>query len=159
MDSFLCPIQQPSIEPWEYYAQERKGFFVKYEIICSLGVPRVIWIAGPWKMAADGTISHFSGLKDLLIPHERLLGDKAYKGDLQSFICPATGEKWALPQEDQTRNYMIYSARQSVERLIHRLKIFNFFHLPWHGTFAQHCQCVCVIAKLVNLSLCFEPLG
>jgi DDE superfamily endonuclease len=152
-------IEAPSLNSWEYFSKEKNGFFLKYEIGCSLGVPRICWFNGPHKPVVDSTIAKSSHLLSFLLPTERLLADKIYKGDRGNFICPLTGKKWTLPKEDQTRNYMIYSARQSVERLIKRVKQFGFFHVVWKYSHVLHAQCAKIIAKLTNLFLIFKPLG
>jgi hypothetical protein len=107
----------------------------------------------------DDTIAKSSHLLSFLNVNERILADKIYKGNRTKFICPLSGEKWELPKEDQARNYMIYSARQSVERLIRRVKNWGFFHVPWKYSMELHGQCAKVIAKLTNLFLIFNPLG
>jgi hypothetical protein len=152
-------IQEPYLEPWRYFCKEKNGFFVKYEICCSIGVPRIVWLKGPFKPTRDDTIAKDSGIKQYLGPTERMLADKIYKGDRRTFICPVSGLKFKLPREDQTRNYMIYSARGSVERLIRRMKVFGFFHMVWRLSLELHQLCTHVIGKLINLFLIFEPLG
>jgi len=97
-------------------------------------------------------------LTDLLPEDERLLADKGYLNDPEHFICPVSGQSWNLDSEDRARNYMIYSARQSVERIFCRIKKFGFWNVPWRASIGLHGLCAKVIAKLVNYHLLFEPL-
>jgi DDE superfamily endonuclease len=71
---------------------------VKYELVCSIGNPRIIWLSGPWKGgASDPTIANVSGAKEVLkeglIPKESFLADKMYKGDKISFMTPLPGHR------------------------------------------------------------------
>ena len=96
----------------------KKKYHVKYEVVCSIGNSRVIWFDGPWKSSIpDCSISRRSQLRVALPGDERLLADKGYRHDARYFICPVTGKSWTLDLEDRARNFMIYSARQKVERI------------------------------------------
>jgi transposase len=132
---------------------------IKYEIGLSFGCPRVIWLSGPYKNSHDATIVNTSTLKEKLQEGERVIADKSYRGSPKTFICPITSEKWTLPREDQTRNYMIYSARNAVERVISRIKNWGFLKTQWRYSIELHALCMKVACKLVNLFLLFEPLG
>ena len=159
IDTFLVQIEQPLLEQWEYYSAEKKGYFVKFEIICSIGVPRVIWLEGPWKHNAnDETISAHSTLQDQLLPAERLLADKAYRWNMNSFFCPISGMKHTLPLEDQTRNFLIHAARQTIERVIRRGRFWGFLKTTWRYSLLLLKLCVKVAFKLSNLFFIFEPV-
>ena len=137
----------------------RNEFGVKFEIICSIGTPRIIWLSGPYKGAAnDATISQMSGVKNLLVG-ESLLADKSYKGDRISFITPLFGHRFTLDSGQNAYNYLIYSARQSIERVISRLSVFQIFNSTWHHSFLLLKKCVEICCKLINLFFIFEPLG
>ena len=124
---------------------------MKYEVVCSIGKPRIIWFDGPWKVTVpDCTISRRSQLRVALSGNERLLADKGYINAPNYFICPVTGKSWTLNSEDKTRNYMIYCARQTVERLFSRIKKFGFWHIPWRASIGLHGLCARVTAKSVN---------
>ena len=128
-------------------------------MVCSIGNSRVIWFDGPWKSSVpDCSISRRSQLRVALPGDERLLADKGYRHDARYFICPVTGKSWTLDLEDRARNFMIYSARQTVERIFCRIKKFGFWTLPWRASIGLHALCARVIAKLVNFHLIFEPL-
>ncbi len=155
----VCPIWQPRNNAWEYLTG-RNEFGLKYEIVCSIGSPKIISIKGPFKGAAnDATIADISGIKDLLGPHECLLADKMYRHDHLSFITPLQGHRYTLPNDENAFNYLVYSARSAVERIISRLAVFGIFDVPWRYSILLHGKCVKVICKLVNFFLIFEPLG
>ena len=138
---------------------KQKKYFVKYEVVCSIGKPRIIWFDGPWKVTVpDCTISQWSQLRVALSGNERLLADKGYINAPNYFICPVTGKSWTLNSEDKTRNYMIYCARQTVERFFSRIKKFGFWHIPWRASIGLHGLCARVTAKLVNFYFLFKPL-
>ena len=158
IDTFSTKVEQPKEESWEYL-QGKNSFGFKYEIVCSIGVPRIIWLSGPWKGAAsDVTIAELSGVKEEL-KDEALLADKIYRGDKISFIVPHSGHRYSLSEEKRAYNYLVYSARQSIERVIRRMKVFGIFHIVWKYSASFHALCTKVIGKLVNLFLIFEPLG
>ena len=151
-------IWQPQNNSWEYLVG-RNTFGIKYKLVCSIGEPRIIWLSGPYKGAArDSTISEYSGIKTRL-HGECLLADKIYKGDHISFITPLPGHRYTLPHEDNALNYLIYCARQTIERIIQRLSTFGIFHGPWRSSIRLHAKCTKVSCKLVNLFLFYEPLG
>ena len=115
----------------------------------------------PYKGAAnDATIAEASGIKDLLSQEsECLLADKMYRHDHISFITPLSGHRYSLSSSENAYNYLIYSARSAVERIICRLSVFGIFDVPWRFSILLHGLCVRVACKLVNLFLVFEPLG
>lgn len=108
--------------------------------------------------ASDPTIAQQSKIKDLLLPNEAVLADKIYKGDRLHFIVPLSGHRYALDHEERAYNFMVYSVRQHVERVINRLTNFGVFHETWRYSFALHQLCTRVCAKLVNLFLIYETL-
>ena len=91
-------VRQPREQAWHYIVG-RNVWGIKYEIVCAIGNPRIVWINGPWKGSAhDASIAVQSGVKQHLLPREQLLADKAYKGDRFSFIVPISGHRWMLSQ-------------------------------------------------------------
>ena len=159
VDSFLCKIAEPSLEGWRYYHKEKKGYYVKYEIACAIGVPRIIWISGPWKLVDDGKLTEFSGLLDQLQEGERMMGDKGYRHRDKWILCPISGEKYELPREDRARNYIVYSVRQTIERVIRRERNWGILNTEWVSSLDLHCLVVHVISKLINFFLLFHDLG
>ena len=87
------------------------------------------------------------------------IANKIYHGDQFSFLLPLPGHRITLSNEDNAFNYLIYSARQTVERVICHLKIFGIFSGIWRYSFSFHAMCTHAAAKLCNLFLIFEPLG
>ena len=148
------------MQPWQYYDKNKKGYYVKYEIACSIGVPRVIWLSGPWKITDDGKIADFSELLDQIKGDEFFFADKGYRHKDEWFLCPITGEKYQLPKEDRTRNYIIYCIRQTIERVIHRVRFWHILkdHI-WTSSIKIHGLLVKVLCKLLNFFLLFQPLG
>ena len=118
VDVKVCPIWQPRNNAWEYLTG-RNEFGLKYEIVCSIGYPKIISIKSPFKGAAnDAMIADVSGIKDMLGPHECLLADKMYQHDHISFIKPLQGHRYTLPSDENAFNYLVYSARSTVKRII-----------------------------------------
>jgi hypothetical protein len=126
IDTWTSSIEQPDLESWQYYCPHKKCYALKYKVLCSLGNPRICWLAGLFKEAAnDATISHASGIKAIMQPNEAFLADKQYRGDPTTFICPASRHRYSLNDHDNQRNALIYSARQFVEQLIKQLRHFT----------------------------------
>ena len=159
MDTFTVKICQPHDESWHYLIGTNR-WGLKYEIVAAIGVPRICWISGPWMgNASDPTIATQSGILNEIRDGEVLMTDKIYRGDRFSFLVPLPGHRTSLPGEDNAFNYLIYCVRQTVERVICRLKNFGFFAIIWHFSISLHALCVHAAAKLCNLFLLFEPLG
>ena len=151
-------ITQPHHEAWQYISGKNE-WSVKYEIVCSIGDPKIIWLAGPFKgSAADSTISEFSHVKHQLLPNESLLADQGYRGDLVSFLVPLPGHRNTLDADQKAQNYLIYSARVAIERVIQRISTFYVFSGVWRASFTLHKKCAKVVCKLLNLFFEFEPL-
>ena len=152
-------IRQPIEQSWTYH-YERNRFGIKYEIVCAIGNPKIIWVSGPWRgLASDPTIAKKSGIKRLLHESEMLLSDKIYRGDSQSFITAFSGHRYSLEPDERAYNALIYSARSAIERVIHRVTIFGIFQNTWKYTICLHKKCARSVFKLVNFSFLFEPLG
>jgi hypothetical protein len=152
-------IEQPREQSW-YYLVERNTFGVKYEFICSIGVPRFCHCAGPYHGAAlDPTIFTQTSIQNQILPNEAILADKIYKGNRITFLSPLPGHRYVLNNQERAYNYLIYRARQCVERLISRLRIFGILNVLWRFSLSFHELLVRVCCKLVNLNLLFEPLG
>lgn len=133
---------------------------MKYEVVISIGVPKIIWVEGPFKgAAADITIAKQSGVRRLLrLQEEAALADKGYRNDVISFVVPLQGHKKELKGDDAAYNYLVYMARQSVERVLKRLKIFHILKSIWKYSLTFHHYVVIACCKLTNFSLVFDPL-
>jgi DDE superfamily endonuclease len=129
----------------------------------AIGVPRIIWISGPWKgCGADSTIASMSGIKEMLNEGEEcLLADKGYSGEENElwFVSPVKGHRSWLPDNANAYNYIVYSARQSIERVIRRMRLWTILHMKWRFSLDLHALVVKGIGKLTNLCFLFEPLG
>ena len=113
-----APIFQPFESSWEYYDSKKKKFLLKYEAVCSIGNPRIIWFSGPYKSTVqDCTLLRHSQLRFEIGLDERLLADKGYMHVMDYFICLVSKTPFALDLEDRARNYMIYSAWQTIKRI------------------------------------------
>ena len=124
---------------------------IKYEICCSFGILRVIWDDGSFKgNASDSGICQF-GLTNKLNEREKIMADKAYRFAKLSCVVPSsTPWKWQT-QDEKIFTTNLYRARQSVERLIKRVKNFNCISQRWRFSLELHQKCVQVVTKLVNL--------
>lgn len=159
IDTFTVEVSQPLEESWQYL-YERHRYGVKYEIVCAIGIPKIVWLSGPWRgTASDPTIANKSGIKRHLHENEALLSDKIYRGDKIHFLTAVPGHTYVLESEEKAFNFLIYSARNSVERLIHRITSSGIFQHVWKYSFSLHRKCMNSVAKLVNFSLIYEPLG
>lgn len=106
----------------------------------------------------DDTIAKRSGICQVLPCGETLLGDGIYRS-VDPFQVPVGGKRFELCDEERAYNYIIYAIRQSVERLIHRIRIWGVLNGVWRLSFALLGLCVRVCMKLTNFFLIFNPLG
>jgi hypothetical protein len=131
LDTFKVEISEPYLLSMDYLIGPN-CFGIKYEVGLSLGYHHICWASGPWKGAAsDPTIAKMSGIKDKLIEGESIMADKIYKGDKRAFLCPFSGHRYSLDDSMKEHNFQIYSACQSVERVIHRLRNFAVLKKRW----------------------------
>jgi len=159
IDTFKCPISEPTMNGWQYIQGTDKWWY-KYEVAVAIGSPRIVWLAGPFKGAAsDSSIADVSGIKNAMVPGERALADKIYRHSKETFICPISGDKGKLPKEEKAYNFLIYSARQTVERGIKRMRNGKFSKHTWRYGPHLHKLCMMCQAKLTNWCFLFEPLG
>ena len=108
-------ICQPVEQSWTYL-YERNRFRIKYEIVCAIGNPKIIWVSGPWRgVASDATIAKISGIKAFLHESEMILSDKIYRGDEKSFITAFSGHQYSLEPDERVYNALVYSARSAIE--------------------------------------------
>jgi hypothetical protein len=157
VDTTNTPIDQPELEQWQFWVHYERCYCVKYEILCSFGVPRIIGLTGPWKGAASDKGITLQTYAPVLKQGEKLMGDKSYRGD-DVFMVPYSGHRYNLESYQLAWNADVYSARQRVERLIKRLKQWKCTETRWRLSLEFHSQCVRAAGKLTNLSLIFEPL-
>ena len=109
-------------------------------------------------MCNDVTITLQSGLRFLLSPNEAGIADKGYRNDRITFLSPLSGHRFSLSNDENAFNFLIYYARQSVERVLRRLTIFQILRYCWRYSLFLHALVVCVCAKLTNLNLLIKPL-
>ncbi len=96
---------------------------------------------------------------DALLPREHLLADLQYKHEVK-YMCPISGHRYTLPEWANAYNYLVYAARQSVERLIKRVRNWRFASTKYQGQDHNfHYLCMLAIFKLTNVALCYERLG
>lgn len=159
IDTFTVEVLQPVEQSWQYLFEKHR-YGIKYEIVCAIGNPKIVWLSGPWRgTASDPTIARKSGIKSYLHENEALLSDKIYRGDRQTFLTAVPGHTYVLEDEEKAYNFLVYSARNSVERLIRRITSSGIFQHVWRFSFKLHKKCMKAVSKLVNFTLIFEPLG
>jgi hypothetical protein len=117
VDATECPIERPKEKEEQefFYSGKKKKHTIKYEVAFILSFPQcflpqstvqvavrvsdglIVWISDPAPgKAHDLTIYRHYGLKTLLEPGERVLGDKGYQGD-QTVITPYRYRMLLLP--------------------------------------------------------------
>ena len=160
IDTFACPIEEPYLCPWDYYNRKLGTTAILYEVVLSLGTKRIVSFTGPFKgKAHDKTICENFTMRHGFIRHgEKAMADKAYNNPAL-FMFPRRGFQQAMSREDRRYNYLLYRVRQAVERVIRRARSFQMMNVRWRFDFRFHADCSFAIAKLVNASLLFEPLG
>jgi hypothetical protein len=160
IDTFFCHIEAPDEYPHEYYNPHYNGYGVKYQLVVAIGVPAICSLSISYKgLASDALIAEVSGVYEEMDEHEAFLADKSYRGDPSKFVTPCSGHRTQLSEEDKARNYLIYRARQTVERVIKRLRVFGLLHQRWRYSIELHELCTMVICQLVNFLFLLQPLG
>ena len=158
IDTFAAPIQEPYLEPWEYFNTKLKCCGLVYEVVLSFGTRKIISLKGPFKgKMNDKTLCEIFTMFWDMVPGEKAMADKAYFNE-RIFLFPHRGRQFRMSREQREFNYKIYRIRQSVERVIRRMTSFRMLKTQWRYDFEFHGDCTFAIAKIVNLSLIFEPL-
>jgi DDE superfamily endonuclease len=158
IDTFTCEVLQPQEESWEF-CRSPNHFTVKYEIVRQLGCLELFGSPVLGKELGLTQLLLLSGIKEMLGGEETLLADKGYRGEDNkiSFICPTSGHRSVLPKGTNAYKYIVYSAPQSIERVIRRMRIFTILYMRWRFSLALHALVVKVLGKIVNLIFLFEP--
>lgn len=161
IDTFFCHVEAPDIYPHEYYNPHYNGYGIKYQIVIAIGVPSICDLSFSFKgLTSDGLMAQVSGIFEKMEENEAFLADKQYRGEPRRFIVPSSGHRTQQTEEDKARNYLIYRARQTVERVIKRLRIFRLLkQAPWRYSIELHEMCTKVICKVVNFLFIIEPLS
>ena len=159
VDTTFVPIQQPHLEPWEYYNKNKNSFGLLYEVCVSLGRPfRLLSFRGPFKGAAsDVTIFRDSIMKKMRYG-EKAMADKAYRQEKEYVWCPPEGKMSGLNDEQKAARRRVTVTRHLVERAIGRIKSWGFMNRKWKGKIFQHKLASHVIARLTQLDLYAHPL-
>ncbi len=94
-----------------------------------------------------------------LEPDEAAMADKIYKSNKWKFIVPESGHRLTLPPESNAYNYIVYSARSTVERLIKRVRNLKLNKSVWRLDHDLHGVCLDLSCRIVNICFTVEPLG
>ncbi len=151
---------------WKYqkilFSDKKKMHSIKYQIIVSIVTGRILNVSKLQfgrkhdKRIFDEWIT--TQKDDIFLPEERILGDRAYDGDLL-FMSPAkeySGK--TLTSTEVTFNEIVGDARLIVEQSIGRIKKFGILQQLYRSPFQTHERIFMVCAKLANLSMKFRPL-
>jgi hypothetical protein len=149
VDSSSFEIQKPSINESLFYSVKHKAHVLKYEVVCSLLDPEILFYSGPYPGSYhDLTIARNSILLELG-PRELLLGDLGYVGE-RAIVTPI---KNCIFDEQFQINMQIHSLRHSIERVFARIKNWKSMQIVWRHEMEFHFYCFSVVINLVNFEL------
>ena len=159
IDTTSCPIQSPQDKAlqYEYYEVNKKAHTMKYETGFCATSGLLCWCSGGWPgRYSDITIARNSGIFNVLIPGELLVGDKFYIG-VEHFITAFKGSQ--LSEHQREWNIEIKRFRQVQERFHGRLKRFNAFTSEWRNERSLHHIAFLALTHIVNLDVYLHPLN
>jgi hypothetical protein len=158
VDTTFVRIQTPTLNPWEYFNQNKNDFGLLYQVVCSLGKPfRFLSFNGPYK----GSAADVSIVRETIIPklkkNEKVMCDKGYWQENRCW-CPPTGNMKHLSVHEKIERRKVTRIRHLIERLICRLKSWGIFKKIWRSGYSFHKLCATVAARLTQLELYMFPL-
>ena len=157
MDVTTIRIDCPRDSGWHYWSAKDKFYALKFELVVSLKDPRIIWVAGAFKGSVhDLTIARLH-LVQRMGPHEVLLADKGYIGELPKLLCPSRNLANVTSAQRQ-ENREINMLRQSVERGFKRVKDFHCMKTTWRHSHDLCSQSFHIICKILNKVFESQPL-
>ncbi|KAJ3316690.1 hypothetical protein HDV06_002988, partial [Boothiomyces sp. JEL0866] len=146
----------------KYWSGKDKFAALKYEIVVSLlEREKIIHVSDQSPGSIHDLTIFRNGLKSKLRTSEKLIADKGYIGESDFVLTPKRNYRHEVTVVEE--NNTIEQIRQSIERVNHRLKIFNFMSTTYRGhgieSFRFHGECVSVICKITNLIFDKRPLS
>jgi hypothetical protein len=168
IDGKFCPIEVNRRE-WdiqsEYYSGKHKRWGLKYEIVVSWTTGQILWIAGGRRGAThDLELARNSGIRNLLLLNEALVGDKGYIGEDTWIFTPFKGRSVDLTLNQRVWNKFLNPRRVLVENALSRICKFQILCSPFRGgnemddRVALHHRIMKVVVNLAFLDIEENPL-
>lgn len=127
---FRIQEQRPFSRGW--YSQKFNGPAVKYELAICIKTGDIVAFCGPFRGGEhDLSIFRFR-LKDALLPYERVIGDKGYRGDLKV----VTPYLYDCESAQHRRAMAVLRARH--ETINRRFKTYGALHDIWRHDVHKH---------------------
>jgi len=156
VDATVCPIERPVLNQRAYYSGKHHIHCQKWECAVRMSDGLFVWVSDNYRGPIhDAAVTRKSGILDLLVDEERILGDKGYVG-FDQILAPLKGRK--LSRIQQLFNHAINERRVIVERTFGRLKEFMCLRVPWRSDFNRHNQAFVVCSHITNKKLTELPL-
>ena len=157
VDATVCPIERPVLNQRAYYSGKHHIHCQKWECAVRMSDGLFVWVSDNYRGPVhDAAVTRKSGILDLLVDEERILGDKGYVG-FDQILAPLKGRK--LSRIQQLFNHAINERRVIVERTFGRLKEFRCLRVPWRSDLNRHNQAFVVCAHITNKKLAQMPLS
>ena len=157
VDATVCPIDRPVKNQGDYYSGKHHIHCQKWECAVRLSDGAFVWVSDRYRGPIhDAAVTHRSGILDLLVDGERILGDKGYVG-FDEILAPLKGRD--LSQMQKFFNHSINVRRVVVERAFGRLKEFMCLRIRWRSELHLQNQAFVVCAHITNKKLAEMPLS
>jgi hypothetical protein len=137
---------------FSWWSWKIRTWSVKYEIVCNMALGEIVAVNGPFRPSVHDLVvaRHPNGVIRRLRDGERALADGAYFGD-SHFV---TSTHHAVTRSQHQLNSM----RQTVERVIRRIKVFHCMSDRWRHALKKHRITFDVVCKIVNLQMKLDPM-
>jgi len=139
-------IQEPFPFSREWFSQKFTGAGVRYGVVMCIQTGEIVWFNGPFPCGLMTDIRIFRlKLKGLLLPGEKVMADKGYKGD----------PKTCTPFEAKNNNHkkVMCRARARHETVNGRFKTWGCLKQVWRHGRSKHVLAFNAVATITQLEI------
>eukprot|EP01006_Ploeotia_vitrea_P001111 TRINITY_DN104220_c0_g1_i1.p1 TRINITY_DN104220_c0_g1~~TRINITY_DN104220_c0_g1_i1.p1 ORF type:complete len:316 (-),score=21.60 TRINITY_DN104220_c0_g1_i1:87-1034(-) len=152
-------VDDAFIAIYPFFSWKKRGNALSYQLVFDhvnqMIVNYVNYDGGHPASRNDHAIWTDSGVSDLLLPHQKVLGDNGYWGG-QNIVANANNAQMPIDEFEEMvqveENKRISGRRWQVEACFGRLKKYRCLSTPWRHKITRHQQAFGLVCALWNLA-------